>query len=89
MEPILVDAKTAARLLGISRSQFDAKVAQGVLPMPTRMLGPPRWCVEGLKAAVGALSSAAVNSVVEEAIVPPVPPSAPQATEEEDWSPEL
>jgi hypothetical protein len=53
MEPILVDANKAAELLGISRSQFDTKVAQGVLPAPTRVLDQPRWCPQRLRRAVG------------------------------------
>jgi hypothetical protein len=68
MEPILVDANTAAKLLSISRSQFDAKVAQGVLPAAIRLLGRPLWCPQQLRLAV-----TAVPSPTADAKVPPVP----------------
>jgi hypothetical protein len=84
VEPILVNAETAAALLGISRSQFDKLVADGTLPAPTRRLGPPRWCIQGLRAAVGCCA-------LEGATMPSTPPAAAAtaAVKEEDWSPEL
>jgi predicted DNA-binding transcriptional regulator AlpA len=76
VEPILVNAETAAALLSISRSQFDKLVAEGALPAPTRRLGPPRWLVSALRQAVG-----------EGATMPPTPPQEP--AKEQDWTPQL
>jgi hypothetical protein len=81
--PILVSANTAAELLGISRSQFDAKVAEGILPAPTRVLGRPLWCLQRLRMAVGAMPPVEASCLqgVEDVMMPP--------KLKEKWEPEL
>lgn len=41
--PLLVTAKAAARLLGVSRSTLYRLVAEKVLPKPAKNLGGSRW----------------------------------------------
>ena len=79
-EDILIDAKTAAKRLGISRSQFDAKVRAGVLPPPIRVLGRPLWW------AVGATPPMAVwGRLWRDDMVSPEPAPLPK----DEWKTEL
>jgi predicted DNA-binding transcriptional regulator AlpA len=54
IEPLLLRADQAARLLGISRSAFYSKVSAGLI-IPAVYIGEsPRWPVESLRAWVSA-----------------------------------
>ncbi len=48
-EPILVAAKTAAGLCGVSRSTWLSWDAAGLCPRSTLIIGRRLWCVEDLK----------------------------------------
>lgn len=80
IEPILVSRVTAAAICGICPSQFDAKVAAGVLPQPTRRLGKPLWCVGALRMAVGDIMVETQETAVEPAAA---------AESNDDWAPKL
>lgn len=47
--PILVDSKTAARLLGVSRSTLDSWDSAGLCPAPVRLGGRVLWSVDKLR----------------------------------------
>lgn len=49
IEPLLVRAEQAAKLLGISRSKFYSMHSAGLVPMPIRLIDAPRWDVNELK----------------------------------------
>ncbi|MGD0572332.1 MAG: helix-turn-helix domain-containing protein [Sedimentisphaerales bacterium] len=49
LEPLLLRADQAARLLGISRSAFYSKVSSGLIPPAIYIGDSPRWSVEELK----------------------------------------
>jgi len=55
LEPILVDAKTAATMAGVSRSTWLGWDASGMNPRPIRLGGRVLWCVADLRdwAAMG------------------------------------
>jgi predicted DNA-binding transcriptional regulator AlpA len=46
IEPLLVNAATAAKLLSVSRSKFYSMHAAGLVPMPIVLGGSVRWDVE-------------------------------------------
>jgi predicted DNA-binding transcriptional regulator AlpA len=48
IEPILVNAEQAARLLGISRSAFYSKLSAGLIIPPVYIGESPRWSIEEL-----------------------------------------
>jgi len=52
--PLLLDAKQAAKLLGISRSHFLELHQMGQIPVPVRLGRSVRWRVTELKAWVSA-----------------------------------
>lgn len=54
IEPLLLRAEQAARLLGISRSAFYSKVSAGLIPPAVYIGESPRWSVESLRAWVAA-----------------------------------
>jgi predicted DNA-binding transcriptional regulator AlpA len=50
LEPLLLNAKQAAQVLGISRSKLYSMHSAGLLPMPIILgQGSIRWSVEELK----------------------------------------
>ena len=49
-EPVLVDAKTAASLCGVSRSNWLSWDSAGLCPRPNRINGRVLWSVDLLKA---------------------------------------
>jgi predicted DNA-binding transcriptional regulator AlpA len=49
LEPILVNATGAARLLSISRSAFYSKVSAGLIPPAVYIGESPRWPVDSLR----------------------------------------
>ena len=49
LEPILVNATGAARLLSISRSAFYSKLSAGLIPPAIYIGDSPRWSVEDLR----------------------------------------
>ena len=54
IEPILVNATGAARLLSISRSALYSKLSAGLIIAPIYIGDSPRWSVESLRAWVQA-----------------------------------
>ncbi len=51
MEPVLVSARQAAALCGVSRSTFLGWDSAGLCPRPIRVGGRVLWCMEDLKLA--------------------------------------
>lgn len=50
LEPLLLNAKQAAKVLGISRSKLYSMHSAGLVPMPLTLgQGSIRWSVEELK----------------------------------------
>lgn len=49
IEPVLVDAKTAAATCGVSRSTWLAWDAAGLNPQPVRIVGRVLWAVDDLR----------------------------------------
>ena len=55
VDVLLVNARDAARLLGISRSQFYMLLSSGRVPAPLRLgTAAPRWRLDELKQWVAA-----------------------------------
>lgn len=54
IEPLLLSAVEAARLLGISRSKLYSMHSAGLLPLPVFLGGCVRWSVDELRAWVKA-----------------------------------
>ena len=54
IEPLLLSAVEAARLLGVSRSKFYSMHAAGLVPLPVFLGGCVRWPVDELRAWVKA-----------------------------------
>ena len=48
IEPLLLRADQAARLLNISRSKFYSMHSAGLVPEPIRLVESPRWSIEEL-----------------------------------------
>jgi predicted DNA-binding transcriptional regulator AlpA len=55
IEPIAVERSTAAAMLSLGVSTFEAHVARGTLPRPRQMGGRVAWLVDELRAAAHAL----------------------------------
>lgn len=49
VDPILVDATTAARACGVSRSTWLSWDSAGLCPKPIRLGGRVLWCAEHLR----------------------------------------
>jgi predicted DNA-binding transcriptional regulator AlpA len=49
-EPVMVDAKTAASLCGVSRSTWLGWDSAGLCPQPVRLGGRVLWAVDVLRA---------------------------------------
>ena len=56
VRPLLVRAPEAARMLGISRSTFYARVQKGCAPQPIRWDGTTVWRVSDLEKFVDRLA---------------------------------
>ncbi|HWL93841.1 MAG TPA: hypothetical protein VNT79_09925 [Phycisphaerae bacterium] len=55
IEPLAVDAATAARLCGVGRSKWYSMHSAGQTPLPVRVGGGcPRWIVSELKSWLAA-----------------------------------
>jgi predicted DNA-binding transcriptional regulator AlpA len=54
IEPILVNATGAARLLSVSRSKFYQMNSAGLVPMPIYLGGCARWSIEEIRGYVRA-----------------------------------
>lgn len=63
MTPLLVDAKGAAVLLGISARSFLRLVARGEAPRPLRLGRLARWRVVDLEALVAKLAAQSTPEV--------------------------
>lgn len=72
IEPIAVGRHTAADLLGIGRSMFEAHVSAGRLPRPRQIGARSVWLVSELREAAQRLP-------VSEML--PAPPKKPQSPE--------
>ncbi len=55
IEPIAVDRASAAQLLGLGLSTFEARVSRGDLPKPRQIGSRAVWLVDELRAAAQAL----------------------------------
>jgi predicted DNA-binding transcriptional regulator AlpA len=55
IEPIAVDRASAAQLLGLGISTFEAHVSRGTLPKPRQLGGRAVWLVDELRATAQAL----------------------------------
>jgi predicted DNA-binding transcriptional regulator AlpA len=53
-ERMLVDAKRAAGMLGVSRAHFYRMHKRGLLPLPVRLGGSVRWRTDELRVWVAA-----------------------------------
>lgn len=49
IEPVLVDAKTAAAACGVSRSTWLSWDSAGLNPQPVRIVGRVLWAVDDLR----------------------------------------
>jgi excisionase family DNA binding protein len=54
IEPLLLNAKQAAQLLGIGRSKFYSMHSAGLLPLPVSLGGCVRWDRQELRAWLSA-----------------------------------